>query len=355
MRPDLSPVTPSFQTNRQALAYCVLIYLLLASPILLAASGTLSKRAVYSSLPALFCDSQSLYKEIYEKKSDADVVFVGSSMVWNAIDVDTIQRRLRAACGDDKNVVMLAHNSYGLDADYFLLHDLLQKRRVRLVMIQMPLATGFSAWPHVLAEAWFTLDNWTNICGPELPLPAKISLYSQAVLGAPRKILSLLRPDAFGQIVNNCEEHSGSLFHKIGIEFHPAPPNLVPDQLFYSSAPQSFDFDPKPINQYQLYFLNKIMSLLKSNGVTVICLHPPLLKDVKMTKVVEPGRWPELLEIHPDIFGVPGKDLFKGLSEEDDKRLFEDGMHLDANGCVYFSEAISGGVISAYQRATTSK
>jgi hypothetical protein len=355
MRADLTSVTPAFNTDRDALAYCMLIYLLLALPLFPPIADTLPKRAIYSAMPASFCDSKSLYKEIYEQKTDADVVFVGSSMIWNSIDVPTLQKRLRAACGIDKTVVLLGHNLFGFDADYFLLHDLVQKRRIRLVMIQMPLDTGVSPWPHVLAETWFTMDDWKTICGPGMPLTAKIALYSQAVLGAPRKILSILRKDAFGQILNNWEERSGSAYHKVGAEFHPPPPDLVPEKLFYSSSPLSFDFAPKPTNTYQLYFLNKIISLLKEHGVTVICIHPPAFKEVKMTKVIEQGCWTKLLENHPDMFGVPGSSLFEGLSEEQAKRLFEDDHHLNANGSVFFTEAISGGVIHAYQRATTIK
>jgi hypothetical protein len=364
MKADLSPVAPVFQKDWHAIVFALLVFLLLGLPLLLAASGQPSKEALFAAVPASAGDFQYLYRQIYQEKSDIDVLFLGSSTLWFGVDVPMVHKELVADYRKDKTVLMLGHAFSGYDLDYYLLKELLSRRKVRLAFLISPnIYFVFSDWPHKYTDYWFTLQDWNMLSG--LSFPKKLSMYSQTVLGGLRQLLSLVRPNEAFRLWQQCDRTLGYMPCLTGFtqggdrhlpfkEFRPAPPQLPAEALFFSSNPASFGFFDKPLAEYEWKYFRQCVDLLHARGIPVVLIHTPYFLEAPdlVTERLDIGLFNDK---NTDIMGVPHRVLFNGLDEEKRKLFYFDHLHLNANGAEFFTKAVCRGIVHAYKKASSAK
>ncbi|MBC8000397.1 MAG: hypothetical protein IAF58_20775, partial [Leptolyngbya sp.] len=82
MNADKTPVKEAFSSNLSVLSFIAFTILLLSLPALTQLSGRLTARHLYSGVTSEAGDYQYLYKQIYEDRSDIDVLFVGGCQMW---------------------------------------------------------------------------------------------------------------------------------------------------------------------------------------------------------------------------------------------------------------------------------
>lgn len=357
MKPDSTPVRAAFTSVWSALLFVSFTIFLLVLPLLLTADGAITKQRLYTGMSAEGGDYHYLYKAIFEDKSDIDVLFLGGCQMWcGGIQVETIQKELSKALGRNVNVVALVHPWRGEDSDYMLLKDVLEKRKVHFVVAQDPPVDKYwPSWPEKYSEFWFSLCDWQVTDG--LPLARKASLYAQAVLGAPRMLLSMVRPNLVGTFKNSCTEHKGTIILKRGWQdglFTPDTlkvPDVTLDSLFYSTNPDGFAIANKPLPDYQMHFLRRNISLLKEKQIPVMFLHFPELAETPGKQVPTRMCWSKVFGSEYDVLGVPTSVFFGGMTDKQSKDLFFDEYHLNANGGSYFTRIIGPGVLRAYEKS----
>ncbi len=357
MKVDQAPITPAFRSTRASLGYCILTLGLVFLPLILSvAAPPPSLLSRYATVRGSAGDFSFNYNEIACRKADIDVLIVGASLVQHGIHAPTIRDALTAVSHVPKVVITLGHSWHGDDVNYFMLRDLLQRRRVHLVIMQLPPVEGeghFSDWPHATSINWFTLADW-NVVAP-LPLTKQVSLYTLAIVGAPRKLLSLIRADRVGQLgaesveaslggkyVEQCED---APFEK----YSPPPRAFHYRDLLYSSAPDKFKFLNQPVSPYPTYFSERTIELLKQYRIPVLIVHMPTKRHATAATVNERLCWPVLYRGSSlDVAGVPAATLFAGLTDAQISKLYSDDIHMNANGCRYFTKAILDSVVHAY-------
>lgn len=353
---------PAFSGVRYAAAFAVLVLVLLVAPVIVSALGVLDRSAVYPTMPVGTGPASHIQRQIFEETGDLDMVFVGSSLMWSAIDAPYVQQALSAELGREAAVTVLASVWPGLDRDYAYLRDLLARRRVGLAVIQFPnrnrptrdpgaIVNRVSDQPHVQSYRFYRFGEFPRV-DEALDLKYRAALYAEAVLGVPRHVLAMLRPDQLTPAP--VEATLGARLQPLGFygaryeEFRPAPPDFQPEEMIYSSAAASkYQFFDEPLPPYQRHFARLIAALLEEHDVPAVVLHIPQANEIDAEFVEERVNWIEAVGIGAEMVGIPPADLFEGFNRADTLKFFSSD-HLNDNGAFYFTRAVTPALIRAY-------
>jgi hypothetical protein len=357
-------IAPAFSSPRQAGVFAFLLLLILLLPVLVGKSLLPPRERIYSAAPWSAGAYPYLHEQIFREKGDIDIAFIGASTEYLAIDTPEVQKQLSAKLGRQAVVRSLCWYWAGFDADYFITEDLLRNRKVHmLVVADAPLEDG----PHPEAFRWFRFgDNQPDLTG--LPPQTAAAFYAEAVLGLPSTLLALFEPEqpvcpfSYEQLSrhgtlysDNPARHLGSLAAERGfgdqpfVEFNPASQASPSDVRFYSPATkQNFLSVNLAIPQIQLRFAQKLADLANKNGTKLVFLSLPVLDLARSPLVMVPTLWPELLQRDIAMFGIPELALFRNISDDDVRKLFFDGVHLNKNGQRYFTSIFAPALAEYY-------
>src|SRR6185369_7920682 len=114
-----------------------------------------AREAAWSGVPTCEGPFSHIQQGVFEEKGDIDLLFIGSSFLWAGIDTPQVERAQSAQLGRKATVLTLGSNWWGEDLTYFLLRDLLARRRVKMVVFSMPTKTDQQSAPHPGAAYWY--------------------------------------------------------------------------------------------------------------------------------------------------------------------------------------------------------
>ena len=344
---------PAFNSQRQAVGFACLLTAMLLSPVALRLVGPPGRAEVYKAVPLAAGNYPFLERQIFEERSDLDLVFVCSSLLAAAIDAPTVQRELSHALGREANVVVLGANWQGLDLQYTLLRDLLDHRKARMVVMSMPIPEFTSDRPHVQAFRWLRFGDYPEVLS-SLPARSKFVLYSEYVLGSPRQWLTLLRPNLIDP-ASTISSTFGTEYQESGYYGAPyvredrEPPPIAPESGIYSAATaRQFDFHGRPLGPYQLHFARALAGPIRRSGAWLTLLHVPVADERGMDVVPERMNWPDLIPAPMSIAGVPAGTIFAGKTPEQHYHYFYD-QHMNTNGKMLFTRVITPTLVRIYE------
>jgi hypothetical protein len=359
-------MAPAFSSTKQAAAFALLLLVLLLLPVVMTKSLLPPRSDIYASLGWRYCAYDFLHRQIFEEKSDVDIAFIGSSRMWAGIDTPQVQAALSKKLGRPAVVLTLAWSWLGFDANYFITQDLLQNRKVRLIVFDDEYRADDVA--HVAATHWFRFgDNAAALAG--LPLRLQMSYYFASILGMPRNLLSCLRPnlpearassenlcaqsshDRLGAFTNERWMYPGRPF----AEFVPQGDARPADVSVYSAATKNqFRFSGPATPPWQLQFAKKFAGLAQAHGTRLVFLHLcPVYSDNETNSpaVQERECWPDVLNSNVTMMGIPPARLYAGIRGEDLPKLFytPDFYHFNKNGAAFFTRLITPALLQIYE------
>lgn len=341
---------PVFRSRLSVLSFCGLMLALLSLPLLTAAIGHPSREQAYDDMSTEAGPLSFNLQEIFHDRRDADVLFLGSSLVQAAVDRSMIERSLSAQLGRPAHVVVLALNWQGLDEQYFLLRDYLQTHHARLIVWNLPVPGSRNLQPHVQAFHFVRYgedaDAFTGL-SPRY----RLALYGDMVLGAPRELLSHLRPNRLSPAEKS---RSAGPMEK---GYYGAPFTRV-ERVRESSmdAEHALEMPPyaglvtkgKPLNDYEMHFARKIVSMVQERGSTLALIHIPIDEERGMQTMPERGRWSEFLDVQAPMIGVSSATLFENVPGTDFNLYYFD-QHLNANGSELFTASMLPAILQCYR------
>lgn len=361
-------MTPAFSSTRGAVTFALLLAIIIALPALMGETGWLNRRDVYPAIPWKYGPFLWIQQQIFDKKTDVDVAFIGSSHIWNAIDTPLVQKYFSSRLGRPADVITLAWPWNGFDAAYIIGRDLLVHRHVHMLVID---DEGPDPIPHYHSSRWFRMgDNTEALAG--LPFDSKLALYGGAVLGMPRQLVNFIRPNlvddpykAEGTFWDtyyhapNVAQNLGALRARLGWD---VTPNFVPfephndttpaDALILSANTRDhFKAMGPATSAYQLHFMNKLAMLCKERDTHLVFLVTPRIEHPEDTSIEVRELFPELLGTPADLIGIPQARFFAGMPEADRTKLFYEGAHANQNGQTYFSNLIAPRLFDLYARS----
>ena len=358
---------PAFSSTRQAALFGLLILAILLLPLLLRKSLLPGREKLYAAASWGDGAFPYIHDQIFQESGDIDIAFMGCSTIFWGIDTPYVQARLSEKLGREAAVRTIGWNRPGYDPFYFISRDLLEHRKVRMIVF-CDLSRGATNTAHLNASHWFRFgEDAPDLAG--VPLQSEISFYASAALGAPRNLLSLLRPDqsviwsnqiSWAQFVNipNPALRLGSLavskrYDGPFSEFAPPKPADPAAALTYSAGnKEAFQFSDAALPELQTAMMRKIGVLARKHGVKLVCLHMTGEEERRSTVIKERSFWPDTFQSEVSMVGVPGGSLFAGLSDQEVRKLFYDYQHFNANGQKYFTPAITPALMQLYESET---
>jgi hypothetical protein len=355
---------PAFSSTRQAAMFGLLLLALLFLPVVMRKSLLPPRREIYSSLPWGVGAFPYLGEQIFDEKEDIDIAFMGSSRIWWGIDTPQVQKALSEKLGRKAVVRTLAWDSPGFDPMYFIMKDLLEHRKVRVIVFSDCSMGGGNA-AHPRAPAWFRFsENAEDLTG--ISSRSKLSFYTSAVLGMPRNLLGLLRtnlpPIQSDEISWTGFEHipnpslrMGSLALRMRLDkpftdYTPQTSASPSDVCMYSEATKpEFRFLENAISPMQAAFVSKIGALAREHNVKLVYVHLPESTEMKSPLIQESAFWPGLVGSNLTMMGIAPSKLFNGLADEDVLKLFYNYEHFNQNGQIYFTSVMTPRLVQVYE------
>ena len=363
---------PAFSSTPQAAAFALLLLVLLVAPALLGKSTLPPREEIYSSIWWANGAFPYLDQQIFTEKGDIDIAFIGSSHIWNAFNTPYVQQQLSDKLGRPATVRTIGWGGAGYDELYFIAHDLLQNRKVRMLVFY----DSYNAQdrPNPLASRWFRFgDDADALQG--LPLRLQAEYYFAAIIGLPRDLLNLLRPNLPADLHSastaywenlpaargeNISSNLGALKEHVGFSadsdnpgsFEPYEPpveNRASDAVIYSPATRDqWEFAGHALPSWQLHFARRFAALGAEYGCKMVLVHVPAVDEMTAPVIRERQLWPETLQADIGMVGIPPAKLFSGMTDEDVKKLYADNFHMNKNGQAYFTAIMTPSLLEFY-------
>jgi hypothetical protein len=359
---------PAFSSPRQAAAFALLLLALLLAPAL-AQKILPSREAIYSSIWWASGDFPYMDGQIFQEKGDVDIVFMGSSHIWAAFDTPYVQEQLSKELGRPSVARTFGWAWPGYDPLYFVAKDLLVHRHVRMLVFEDdfdPTGQPHPIMPHLYryGEDPGVLDG--------LSASLRSEYYFAAIAGMPRNFLDMVRPNlpadlnipSYWEIHGNAPNlpsNLGAITTHIGytphgsemapfVAFTPQTSVTPDDVCIYSEETKTnFAFSSAGLPPMELHFIQKFAALARDNGCKLVVIHNPKYDERHSTVISEPVFWPDILPGEITMIGIPPATLYRGLSDDDTKKLYSDYLHLNANGQRYFTTLMTPALLKIYE------
>jgi hypothetical protein len=342
---------PAFDSDGQALCFLVLVIFALLLPVIITNYGRISRRDSYHIMHETLGNYTFVENEVFNNKEDIDILFIGSSFIWAAIDAPQVQKELTAALGRPARVMTFGHSFNSIDIPYMQLRDLLERKHVKLVILSVP-RIEYTDGPSITAYKFLRYSENKDVVD-ELPFKYRVPLYGSSVLRAPHDLLTMSRrnvsePSSLGADLGALKKQQ-IWGQKPFEEFNPSQPFIISANLIYSPATQDqFQFTNDEITFYQNHYLKKLVELLKREQVSLAMVNIPQYSEKESVKVIERIDWSKSFGVDVPLIGIPPATLFGGLSEEDIKKLHYN-EHMNKNGNEFFTRTILPAILEVYK------
>jgi len=340
---------PVFRSMSSVASSCILLIVLLCLPLVTLWLGHPPREQAYAGMS----DEAGLIgphvREIFYDPYDADVLFMGSSLVRAGIYEPMVERALSAHLDRPAHVATLALNWQGLDLQYFLLRDYLNTHHAALIVWNLPVPGSRHVEPHVEAFRWIRFGEYSDALSG-LPLRYRLALYGDIVLGAPRELLSHLRPNLLGkeEIAAQITADKAGYYGK---SFVPEPTDSATMPLLeqsYEDPPYKLVHAVGPaLNPYEAHFARKILELAQEKHSTIVLLHIPIDSEQGLVYMPERSNWADALATDAPMIGVPSAVLFDNVDNATFHNYYRD-QHFNINGSLLFTRSILPAILRAY-------
>ena len=371
---------PAFASTKSAAAFALLLLVLLALPAVVGKNLLPPREQAYAALSWGSGPYPWVQNQIFEETNDIDIALVGSSHILHCLDARRLQDDLTRKLGRPAVVRVIGWGGSGYDALYFMTRDLLEHRRVRLLVFYNE-NNDPGAARNQKSPAWFRLaDGAESLSG--LSWPEQAYFYFAALVGMPRNLLALMVPnlpaDLHSPRPNYWEEHyrSANLADNLGstsselafdarpkadvdptIPFLPYVPTAAAsprDASVYATVTQTnFQFFDVPLPLWQQHFARQFLTLARDHGCRLVLLHIPTLAEAHWPKIPERTFWREQLGNNLFLLGVPPAKMFGGLTDDDICKLYFNLEHMNKNGQRYFTSLIGPSLLQLYDKQTS--
>ena len=340
---------PAFRSRFSVLGYCGLLAVLFCLPLVTSWIGHPSREQAYAGLSNAAGRIGQQTSAIFGKSPDADVLFLGSSMLKAGVDLPLIEQALSAHLGRPAHVEVLGMNWQGMDLQYFLLRDYLNTHQAGLIIWNPPVPGSRNLEPHIMAYRWVRFGEYSDALSG-LSLRYRVALYGDMVLGAPRELLSHIRPNLLGAKELKPEPRY-LMSGYYGADFVPEPVDSTapfPLEQSYEDPPYNFVYSKKkPLNSYQAHFAKKILQLAEEKHAGFALLHIPIDSEQGLNYMPELDNWASALHTDAPMIGVTSATLFKNVDRVRFYHYYKD-QHFNVNGKMLFTRSIIPAILKAY-------
>jgi hypothetical protein len=346
--------------------FSLFLVLLFAGPWLLSGLGIVDESKNYPTALWSMGEFAWIQQQTFEQSGDVDIAFLGSSHMWTAIDTGYVQQKLSERLHRKAVVLTLGWNWAGYDALYTVTANLLEQRRVRMVVVYDENLRRIDA-PHPLAyrlvQPGAHKGEFDGMLWQE-----KFRIYAGSILGLPRHILSLIRPDRiedsrdWGRAAYLISIGAENLADRLGsLRAHKQMDAIVEDASAHKGGPPTADevnvfpggrdgvkYTGPVMGPYQGFFARKFAELCVRHGTRIVGMHLPLSGQQAESVVTECQPWQDVFGVPVDLVGIPGAELFAGIPASDLHRYFYEKDHFNRSGQDLFTPLVTPALLAIY-------
>jgi hypothetical protein len=338
----------AFPSDRSTSIYAVVLLGALLGPIILYAIGPSPRREVYK-INEESGAMAAMGREVYERHQPLDFLFFGSSIINAAIVPDIVENGLQTATGRKPSVLRCGPTWQGMDLQYVILRDLLARRKVKYLFLNIPRGVEWSNKPHIVLHRMLRFGDIPGFTEGLGPLHTA-QVYAMEMLGFPRQMLSLLRPNLVGAHEAHLLDspQPDRLYGYYGappVEDDRQPPLVPGDKMLHAGTSNGgwFRFEDDRLGDYQMKMVTRIGALARQYHIRVVMLNVPIDADHGSPIVRERVDWSQYLGMKVDVLGIPSAVLFQNVTDQEFYRFYVD-QHLNLNGRRYYTKAILPGL-----------
>lgn len=344
----------AFPNDRSLSVYVAVLSVVLLGPVILFAIGPSPRREVYK-LHEEAGTMAAIGREIYERQQPLDFLFFGSSIINAAIVPELVDSGLQSATGKKPATLLCGPVWQGMDLQYAILHDFLAHRKVKYLVLNLPRGVLWTNKPHIVLHRMVRLGDIPGFTAG-LGVVHGAQVYAAEMLGFPRQLLSLVRPNLVGayEAGRLDTRPPGILYGYYGaapVKDDRQPPLLPGEQMLHDGTTDGgwFRFDHDDLGDYQLDMIAKVGALAREHGVRIVILNVPIDSDRGNPVVSERMDWSKVLGMRVTVLGIPSAVLFKDMTDEEFYHFYLD-QHLNLNGRRYYTTAILPGLKTLLER-----
>lgn len=363
---------PAFSSTKQAAAFALLLLVLLVSPAIVRKNWLPPREQAYSVQGWGNGPYPWIRNQIFEETNDIDIAFMGSSHILTAIDTPYVQQKLSEKLGRPAVVRTIAWGGPGYDGLFLITQDLLEHRKVHeLVFYDESVQTLRNSAITCLFRFG---ENASSLTG--LPLADKGLFYFASLIGMPRNLLSLVQPNIpaelfsdrpgyikpHDKVFSDAPNQLGAVALHLGynanplfsdnapfMPYRPLATNRIPAAIYtLSNQCKDFEFSNAPLPLWQAHFARQFAMLAEKHGCKLVMLHFPDLDKVQATVIRERVFWPAIFSTNMALVGIPAQPMFRGLTDDEIKKLFSDKEHLNQNGMEFFTPLVTPALLELY-------
>jgi hypothetical protein len=356
-QPAHPDVRPAFSSRTATSAFIGLILFLLALPILITLTGQVERQISYELMSEEHGGYSFMRSEIFESGDEIDMLFIGSSIQWNAIDTPIVQESLSLALGRQARVVSFGFNFNGIDVPYYILRDLLERKRVHVVVLSLP-RLPYHDGPNPTTYKFVRHGEFNDVAS-RLPVKYRAAQYAGSVLRSPHDILSMVRPNGTRESRFAADLGANKEFMGMGRNRetfrHFAPPHagVPPASVVHAATSNGIQFSHEDLPFYQDFYLAEIVRLLDENKARLVILNVPQYNERGNSVIQERVNLKKRFGRNLSVVGIAPTELFSGLSESDVELLHCDPYHFNANGSAFFTSTIAPALVDLFINGST--
>jgi hypothetical protein len=298
-------------------------------------------------------------REIYDRTDDVDILVIGDSIMWCGMDTDLIEKELSRQIGRKAVVLSFAANWRGEDLLYLQTKEILAHRRVKMLMINMPVFSEREV-PHAAAAYWWVMGEH-DLSG--IDYKSWLSLYAVSVWGMPRHFLSFLRPNEMLQERHQIRSNTktGALKEEIGFKSVFRRPeksysfDISPESVILSPVTEkNYHFTNRLPNRFQSFFLNRIFALAERHDVHVVVSSVPRYSQTRNELAEEITDYAKIYPGFIETATVQPIRIFGRMGREEERRYFYD-EHMNISGAEIYTQAMMPTILSLYAKKSETR
>ena len=272
----------------------------------------------------------------------------------------------------------LAWGGSGYDGLYLISEDLLQHRKVKLLVFYDENVELGEQLRNGALTSLFRLSEQTSVWS-RLPIKDQAAYYVVALMGMPRTLLSLISLNIPAELFPNhpgyiqpqnkgfieAPRHMGTVYVHAGFSptffnaknspfqpYYPTEANESDGCIYSPSNNSVFEFSNAPLPAWHLQFAKAFGALANNCGCQLVMLDIPVYEERRNTVISERAFWPGFLSTNLLMLGLPPIKMFGSMTDEEVQYLFGDPQHLNQNGQRYFTRLITPTRLKLYETST---
>lgn len=341
------PIQAPFQRREERFLILVVVLSLFTLPVIFSYVEN-PRLWLLSRIPETEASAKFITAELFKSEGDIDLLMTGPCTIWWQLYTPWIKEGIEGKLGRTATVLTFGHNHYGPDISRILLEEILQRRKVRFLLLPLPKAYQNDPFPHPQSHYWWNYPRDLEDLSP-IPFKFHLQLFGSTVFFSPSRWL--VRGKESGEVANhsfgfNTERTSNS---DVFLEFQAAQKYLKqaepPHTMTLKDAPEAAPTGH--LNVWQTQY-QRIAELTREHDVKVFFIDTPNNSDSNEFDETPDWNFKRHFPSETPVIRLDIKKWLAGFPAEKVPSIYL-GRNLTGLGALLFTRSVENSIAEVIQ------